>query len=293
MTDGGSRRRGRGHGQRLLYWFRTPPGVRVGRAPIDEHAMRLLEEHNPDIQFDWARLLKEVPQEQGARRDRDRDPRDRDRRRDGRDQRPPERSRPSQTTAAAVPPAPPAIVHDASAELAEERAAAHADLILEEFGATAEPGEPVEPVEPVEPGEPGEPEPGEPVEPVEPEEPESVAVRHGEPLAADHAEYVEYAEASHARVPTDAQPGPQTAPSAAAARLGADAVTRLRARYAQLVARIAEREMDDAARAELNARVERLNPDAWLTADEVAAALEQYESVFDSLRAEVGHQRRR
>jgi hypothetical protein len=47
--------------------------------------------------------------------------------------------------------------------------------------------------------------------------------------------------------------------------------------------------MEDEARVELNARVERLNPDAWLTPDEVASALEQYESVFESLRSVVGH----
>ena len=50
-----------GRGKRLLYWFRTPPGVRVGRAPIDETAIRLLEQHNPDVQFDWTRILKAPP----------------------------------------------------------------------------------------------------------------------------------------------------------------------------------------------------------------------------------------
>src|SRR5580765_3424990 len=55
----GGRRRGKG--PRLLYWFRTPPGVRVGRAPIDEAAIRLLEQHNPDVQFDWTRILKDPP----------------------------------------------------------------------------------------------------------------------------------------------------------------------------------------------------------------------------------------
>jgi hypothetical protein len=49
------RRRGQ---QRILYWFRTPPGVKVGRAPLDEDAIRLIEEHNPDLDFDWTRILK-------------------------------------------------------------------------------------------------------------------------------------------------------------------------------------------------------------------------------------------
>jgi len=81
--------------------------------------------------------------------------------------------------------------------------------------------------------------------------------------------------------------------SPAAARLGREGVSRLRARYAQLVARLAEKPMEDELRAELNVRLERLNPDAWQTPDEVAAALEQYEAVFESLRAHIGHQPRR
>ena len=51
------RRRGKSR-SRILYWFRTPPGVRVGRAALDEDAIRLIEQHNPDIEFDWPRILK-------------------------------------------------------------------------------------------------------------------------------------------------------------------------------------------------------------------------------------------
>jgi hypothetical protein len=32
--------------------------VKVGRAALDEDAIRLIEEHNPDIEFDWTRILK-------------------------------------------------------------------------------------------------------------------------------------------------------------------------------------------------------------------------------------------
>ena len=42
---------------RILYWFRTPPGVRVGRAALDEDAIRLIEQHNPDVEFDWTQIL--------------------------------------------------------------------------------------------------------------------------------------------------------------------------------------------------------------------------------------------
>jgi hypothetical protein len=51
--------RGRGKGRtRILYWFRTPPGVRVGRAALDEDAIRLIESNNPELEFDWPRILK-------------------------------------------------------------------------------------------------------------------------------------------------------------------------------------------------------------------------------------------
>ena len=77
------------------------------------------------------------------------------------------------------------------------------------------------------------------------------------------------------------------------ARLGAEGVARLRSRYAEVLSRISERVTDPGQREELKARAERLNPDGWVTADEVTAALEQYESVFEELRAQVGRDPRR
>ena len=44
--------------QRVLYWFRTPPNVRVGRQPFDEAVRRQLEAQNPDVTFDWPRILE-------------------------------------------------------------------------------------------------------------------------------------------------------------------------------------------------------------------------------------------
>jgi hypothetical protein len=70
---------------RLLYWYRTAPGILLGRPPLDEDAIRTIEEQHPDIEFDWPAILalSEVmtreeeaparPQKQGKRkRDRDR-----------------------------------------------------------------------------------------------------------------------------------------------------------------------------------------------------------------------------
>ena len=48
----------RGPEPRLLYWFRTPPGARVGRHPLDEEAIRALEASNPGLDFDWSEMLK-------------------------------------------------------------------------------------------------------------------------------------------------------------------------------------------------------------------------------------------
>jgi len=45
----GSRQR-----SRILYVFRTPGGVRVGRDPFEPEVLRQIEVQHPDIQFDWA-----------------------------------------------------------------------------------------------------------------------------------------------------------------------------------------------------------------------------------------------
>jgi hypothetical protein len=42
---------------RLLYWFRTPPNVKVGREPFDADVRRLLESRNPGIVFDWDAIV--------------------------------------------------------------------------------------------------------------------------------------------------------------------------------------------------------------------------------------------
>jgi hypothetical protein len=42
---------------RLLYWFRTPPNIKVGRSPFDPEMRRALEAQNPDIAFDWETIV--------------------------------------------------------------------------------------------------------------------------------------------------------------------------------------------------------------------------------------------
>ena len=43
--------------QRVLYWYRTPPNVRVGRAPFDDEVRRALEAQYPGVTFDWAKIV--------------------------------------------------------------------------------------------------------------------------------------------------------------------------------------------------------------------------------------------
>jgi hypothetical protein len=50
-------RRGKPSRPRVLYWYRTPPGVKVGRPPFDEEARRRLEAQNPDVTFDWPTII--------------------------------------------------------------------------------------------------------------------------------------------------------------------------------------------------------------------------------------------
>ncbi|MEO6237522.1 MAG: hypothetical protein ABIQ52_11035 [Vicinamibacterales bacterium] len=348
---------GRGRGKRLLYWFRTPPAVRVGRAPIDETAIRLLEQHNPDVQFDWTRILKtpQAPEPQ-VRRDA-RDGRDRDQR-GRREARPAQRERssgPSSPAAArhaapAQPLTPPAeggfteaqiraaeIAHQSSTAAVDAPRGHHGSLeddpalriggpltdrreLVESTSAVeARTAAPIEPLDSPaasdatgdqhthdpgaersdprgpqrQPGDPDRPSPdqreprphpGEPRDP-RPDQPgresERQEPRPGDAAGVDSRAVFEVV--------------PEDVGSASYMRLGAEGLVRLRARYAEVLARITEHPAEEDVRVELKSRAERLNPDAWVTADEVTAALERYETVFEEVRGVVGRhpQRRR
>jgi hypothetical protein len=43
---------------RVLYWFRTPPGVKIGRPPFDPEMRRALEAQYPDVAFDWEAIAR-------------------------------------------------------------------------------------------------------------------------------------------------------------------------------------------------------------------------------------------
>lgn len=46
-----------GEPPKVLYWYRTAPGLRIGRPALDDAAMRTIEEQHPDIDFDWPYIL--------------------------------------------------------------------------------------------------------------------------------------------------------------------------------------------------------------------------------------------
>jgi len=151
---------------RILYWFRTPPNVRVGRAALDEEAIRLIEQTHPDVAFDWTRILRSV--------------------------------------AAPAPPGPPNRRHP----------------------------------------------------------------RRQKPAARERVE------------PSPARPAEQ--------RAGPPGFDRLKARYAELLARITERISDPALLDELRTQAERLNPETWVTDDEARQGVEGFDAAWAALRARLG-----
>ena len=228
-----ARRNGRSR-QRILYWFRTPPGVKVGRPALDEDAIRWIEEHNPDIEFDWPKILEAqppaAPPAEDARNRRGR----RDRPRAPRGTRPP------------PPPAP-----------------------------VPEHGEPESP----------EPEPVQELE-LEPEselEPEPEPEPELEPFAQAFEQLI--------HPETEEQIEPPAMP--VEQRVGHEQLTRLRARYAELLARITERGGDVERIDALRTQAESLNPDSWVTAEEVRRGIEAFEPKIRDLRAALGLRRRR
>jgi hypothetical protein len=47
------------HRTRVLYLFRSPTQLRVGRQPLDNEVMEALEHTHPDVSFDWNTLTRE------------------------------------------------------------------------------------------------------------------------------------------------------------------------------------------------------------------------------------------
>ena len=260
VHTGGNRRRSKGR-PRILYWFRTPPGIRIGRSALDESAIKLIEEHNPDVEFDWTRILKgqDAPVEQ----------------------RPTQQERRGKPRPREFPPRPsPPVSPPEEAFAAEERSEESSAFSVAEAAELPDEAVPAdrEDIAPV---------------PAEVSEPAAWPVSTGQDQSAgvDEAAIEELLSDAPASIGTTTAQGEPT--TAAQARLGSEGLSRLRARHAEVLARISEAVTDPARRDELKSQAERLNPDTWVTDAEVSEGLEAYETVFESLRTVVGRRRRR
>ncbi len=219
---------------RLLYWYRTAPGIMLGRAALDEDAIRTIEEQHPDIDFDWPAIiaLSEVmtPEEEAPAPRPPQQPR-REKRGRGRDR------------------------------------DQHRDQVREEYKVIAEPSEDV----------------------VSALDPDSVSVRSAfapqdtEALRRDD----DVAEVSGGDV---VEPAPQVDQRGLVDELaGREIGARLRARYAEIVARIESLDLDGAAREAWLARAEAIDPDGWESPDAVLQGVSKADATFEKLKTELGH----
>lgn len=251
------RPRAGGDRPRLLYWFRTPPHVKVGRAAFDEDAIRLLEEAHPDLEFDWDRILMTrppaapEPEDARQRRPERRGPREVRR---AEPRRPPARPEPRSPSPVgpAVPVTPPQSVTSATPEAATVPAAPpDAPPII---GLAA------------------------PIVSAPPTSPPPVPGRR----------FVRVFD-----VTSDAPEHRASEVAVVERMLGAEQLTILRARYAEILARIAARGGDAARIEALREQAERANPDAWVTEAEVTAGLASLDATLAELHQLVGRRRRR
>jgi len=230
--------RDRGRAQpRILYWFRSPIATKVGRSAFDEDAIRMLEEHHPDLSFDWSKILEsraviaaETP----------RTPR---RKAEGVRRRPPTAYRPAPWEQAVA---------------GNEAAAGETPGAQTEEAAGEKPAK------------------------------RRRSRRRGRVSSLD-ASVMSDAETPAARATGSAAAGHATA---AEETFSPEDLTRLRGRHAALLARIDRAVSDPSAARGLHEAAEALNPDSWLTQEDVAKALEEYESTFRKLLDALGARQR-
>lgn len=78
------------------------------------------------------------------------------------------------------------------------------------------------------------------------------------------------------------------------ARLGSEHLSRVRARYAEILARVKQRAGNDPVRFdEMRRAAELLNPDAWVTEEEIANGLQHFDVRLGEIRRALGIKRRR
>jgi hypothetical protein len=207
---------------RLLYWYRTAPGIMLGRSPLDEDAIRTIEDSHPDIEFDWPAILalSEVmtPEDEAPARPQPKRKKQGPPPQQQRDQRPrePRRDQPS----------------DAEADTSTDAAA-----MPESFDEPAEYADLEAPAESI----------------------ESAATKPAAPQGNRLLEEL----------------------------VGREIAGRLRARYAEIMTRIHEKEGEGAERDAWVKRAEPLNPDSWVTPDAILDGVRAADSLYDSLKGQL------
>jgi hypothetical protein len=82
----------------------------------------------------------------------------------------------------------------------------------------------------------------------------------------------------------DAEARPRSVHGLLEELVGREIATRLRARHAELLARIREHALDEQTRAEWIASADALNPDTWVTPHDVLDGVQHADQRFDDLR---------
>ena len=262
-----SRRRGEQGRAALLYWFRTPPHVKLGRAAFDEETIRELEEQHPDVEFDWPHILAaRPPAAEPAEPERP----------SRRPPRRPEAAPPRHGGAPRRAPAPMPPPDVSAGEAESEREAPTLGRSQEEPSA-AEPLLPERVSTPL------------------PETPEAAPRRFVRVFdaPAPHAESTEPSVDAASGGEDEGAPHHLSEPSAVERILGSDRLNRLRGQHAAYLARIATRVTDPVLAERLRAVADRADPDAWVTAADVEAGLAGLEAVYAEIARHVGRRRRR
>jgi hypothetical protein len=206
---------------RLLYWYRTAPGILQGRSPLDEDAIRTIEEQHPDIDFDWPAILAlagaMTPEEEAPVRPPQQQQRPGKRPRT-RDQRPP------------------------SAAAREMPASAAAAAPSEELRRDD-----------------GGPESPDAVKPADDEDTEEVSIEIPPPRNLLVEELA-----------------------------GREIGSRLRARYADIIARIQDLDVDGSVKDAWFKRAEAIDPETWMTPEAVLEGVRNADAQYEKLRSELG-----
>ena len=218
----------------MLYWFRTPPNVKVGRLPLDAEAIRAVEAHNPDVTFDWNKMLKvRATAKVGSGTSADRGA--------------PKRPRRSPTTESKG--------RRISRAAGTDRPRTSANID------TPDAPEVLNSLAPIE----------EP--PPDPQLLEAEAHLDGTAVL-DEGE------------PPDGPAGYDEHP--VVTLMGHETLVRLRARYAEIQARISEKSTESVDLDAIRTRAETLNPDRWTTIESAMTSIERFESDVEAIKAQLG-----